>query len=113
MNWNAVTPFVDATPKELQDAAGITQFVGADGWYQTINGLLVQGGKANIISNSTTGVSFNVAFQSQVLFVFTQAISGGAGNGYVNVFPGSVALDMFVAQNTGNSKDFYWLALGV
>lgn len=113
MNWNGIIPYLAATPQELQEAAGITQFVGANGWYQTINGLLVQGGKINIISGSSATAFFPAPFTSQLLFVTAQVLFGSSNAGYSSIDPANTDLTKVTIYNTGNSKDYYWLAVGV
>lgn len=113
MNWNAVGAYGDTTVSELQEAAGITQFPSANGWYQTINGILVQGGTITIANNATLTVPFHVAFQTQLLGVFTQAIASGLLNYAGVIVAASTDLTQFTVTNTGVTKDFYWLALGV
>jgi hypothetical protein len=114
MSWNSIPGLSPDSLRNLQEAAGITQFP-SDGtsWYQVINGLYIQGGKVTIGAGATIVVPFKIPLPVQVLGVFTQGLIAGAGNGYVNIDPAGSDLTQFTAVNTGAAKDFYWWAIGV
>lgn len=113
MSWNSVPGYGVTDLQQLQDAAGITQFPTATGWYQLINGLLVQGGVVNVGANATVIVPFQLAVPKQVLGIFTQAAIAGVGNGYGTIDPAGSNLQQFTLVNTGPAKDYYWWAIGV
>lgn len=113
MSWNSIPSYGLTDLKQLQDAAGVTQFPSDTSWYQLINGLLVQGGKVAIGANTSLVVPFLVGNPTQLLSVFTQPILAGTGNGYGSIDPAGTNLNQFTLVNTGAAKDYYWWAVGV
>jgi len=119
MNNNSVVPYTNATLAELQQAAGIGQFTGADGWDILMSGFLFQGGLSAIIPvDGSLVVTFNKAYPQQVFGVFLQAIYPSANDtavvnnsGFIKA--GSVALDSFIIINDADAKQFYWWAIGL
>ena len=108
-NTNAVLPYIGGNLKELADTIGITQFPSEKSWYQTIGGLLVQGGFIATLAGSTNVISFNAAYPTQVLGVWIQVIGGTGNNAYIN----AVSLDDFELHNGASNRDYYWWAVGV
>lgn len=110
-NTNAVTPFTGATLAELNDALGITQFPSETNWYQTVGGILIQGGFVdNVGSGATVAVPFNVGYPTQVLSVFVQGIGTSVLGWSVN----NVTTAGFDLVNAAvANRDFYWWAIGV
>jgi hypothetical protein len=113
-NTNAIIPYSEVSPEELANTIGITQFPSADAWYQTIGGLLIQGGLTSSIAlNTSVLVDFNQAFNKQVLGVFVQArYTSGATNENTGMVD-SILLNRFTLRNGGDAKTFYWWAIGV
>lgn len=111
--WSSVPGYGETDLNQLQQAAGITQFSGANGWYQLINGILVQGGIVNVGAGATATFPFQVAITSQLLGVFLQAQNAAAGSGYGSIDIATTNLQQFTIVNTGVAKDFFWLAIGV
>lgn len=110
-NTNAITPFVGASLSDLNDALGITQFPSERSWFQTIGGLLVQGGYvAAVGSGATVAVPFNVGYPTQVLGVFVQPLGTSVLGHAVNNVTTS-GFDLVNAAVAG--RDFYWWAIGV
>jgi hypothetical protein len=110
-NTNAVTPFNEPTLKELADSLGITQFTTETNWFQTIGGVLIQGGSiAGVSSGATVVVPFNVGFPTQVLGVFAQV----RGTSVLGWSVTAVDIEKFSIVNAvGAVRDFYWWAIGV
>lgn len=108
---NAILPFNGADLQNLTDAIGITQFQGADKWYQTIGGILIQGGRIVGATHPATNiVPFNVGFPTQCLGVFCQAIGTSAHSWAVN----NVTTAQFdLHTSSGSAQNFYWWAIGV
>lgn len=113
MSWNSVPGYDVDNLRALQEAAGITQFPDATGWYQLINGLLVQGGVVAVGANTSIVVPFQIGMPQQILGIFVQAAIAGVGNGYGTVDPAGTTLQQFTLVNTGAAKDYYWWAIGV
>lgn len=91
---NAIPKYTQASKDELQNSAGITGFDKDGGkWNQTINGLVVQGGK----TSSSGEVTFGMKFQKQLLGIFVSA--GTLSTESTTGFTASAAC--------------YWLAIGV
>lgn len=110
-NTNAITPFAEATPAELNNSIGITQFPSETNWHQTIGGLLIQGGFVdNVGSGATVAVPFNTGYPTQVLGVYVQAIGTSVLGWSVNNVTTS-GFDLINAAVAG--RDFYWWAIGV
>lgn len=112
-NWNSVPGYGLSDVDQLQEAAGVTQFTSDTGWYQILNGLLVQGSKVAVGANTSLAVPFLAAFPQQLLGVFVQPIVAGVGNGYGTVDPAGTDLTQFTLVNTGAAKSYYWWAIGV
>lgn len=110
-NTNAVIPFLDASLRELNDSIGITQFPSETNWYQTIGGILIQGGTVLAVgSAATVAVSFNAGYPTQVLGVFVQAKGASVLGWSVD----TVTLSGFNLINAAvANRDFYWWAIGV
>lgn len=102
-NNNAVSPYVDATIRDVQEAAGVGQFYGATGWAVTMSGFHKQGNKVNVPAGGSVIVPFNEAFPKQVLGIFTQP------GGLVS----AESLTGFTLANPGAAASFYWWAIGV
>lgn len=110
-NRNAVSPFDSPSLRDLADSIGITQFPSETNWWQTMGGLLIQGGK---ILGATHGapvvVPFNVGFITQCLGVWCQELGTNAHSWSVN----NVTKNQFeLILASGPAKDFYWWAIGV
>lgn len=91
---NAIPKYTPASKDELQNAGGITGFEKEGGkWNQTINGLVIQGGKAS----GAGAVKFGMKFQKQLLGVFVSA--------------GTVSAESTTEFTT--SAACYWMAVGV
>ena len=102
-NTNAVSPYLDATPNDVQVAAGIAKFYGEFGWSITMSGFLKQGNKVSVPAGGSVIVQFNEAFPKQVLGIFLQP-------------SGSVSAESrtgFTITNPGAASFFYWWAIGV
>ena len=108
---NAVAPFNDPSLRQLADAMGITQFPSETNWYQTMGGLLIQGGKVLGVGHpGSTVIPFNVGFLTQCLGVFCQELGTNAHSWSVN----NVTNNQFeLLLSSGPAKDFYWWAIGV
>ena len=108
-NSNSILPFNAATLKNLVDTVGITQFTSETNWYQTIGGLILQGGKTGLIATGAQ-IDFNVSFPKQCLGVFV-TIEHTAG---LSVAANLVTQDKFNIQYTGGAtRSIYWFAIGV
>lgn len=110
-NTNAVTSFNGTSLEELNEAIGITQFPSDTNWYQTIGGLLIQGGLVEAVgSGATVTVPFNVGYPTQVLGVFVQS----KGTGVLGWSVDNVTQAGFDLVNAAiANRDFYWWAIGV
>lgn len=110
-NRNAITPFLRGTPEELANAIGITQFPSETSWYQTIGGLLIQGGLIESVTHpGPFAVAFNVGFVTQVLYVQVQEVGTNAHASSVS----GISLTGFdLYTSSAPAKDFYWFAIGV
>lgn len=109
--FNAALPFTGVKLEELADSIGITQFPSDIAWYQTIGGLLIQGGRVDSVgSGATVVVPFNVGFPTQVLGVFIQARGTSVLGWSVNNIT-TAQFDLINAAVAGRS--FYWWAIGV
>lgn len=110
-NTNAVAPFNDPSLRQLADSLGITQFPSATNWYQTMGGILVQGGQVTGVgSAATVVVPFNVGFPIQCLGVFVQAQGTSVLGWSVN----NVTQAQFELVNAAvAARSFYWWAVGV
>ena len=108
---NAVLPYSRPTLRDLTETIGITQFPSETNWFQTIGGLLIQGGVVSGVgSGATVSVPFNVGFTIQVLGVFVQA----RGASVLGWSVGTVTLADFQLINAAVAgRDFYWWAIGV
>lgn len=108
---NAVAPFNDPSLRQLAESLGITQFPSETNWYQTMGGLLIQGGTVTGVgSGATVVVPFNVGFITQTLGVFVQAKGTGVLGWSVN----NVTKNQFELVNAAvAARDFYWWAVGV
>lgn len=108
---NAVLPFTDATQKDLTDTIGITQFPSANSWYQTIGGLLIQGGLVTGAgSGATVVVPFHAGYPTQVLGVFVQAQGTSVLGWSVN----NITTAQFELVNAAvAARSFNWWAIGV
>lgn len=114
IDWNSVVGYIKPDLQALQEAAGITQFdATGNGWYQVMNGLLVQGSIVSVGANASLVVPFQQPMPLQILGVFVQAIVAGVGNGYGTIDPAGTNLQQFTLVNTGIAKDYYWWAIGV
>lgn len=110
MGYNAIPPYLGATPGELQEALGVTRFVSETNWFQTVGGLLIQGGlESSVGSAATVTVSFNAAFPKQCLGVFIQPI----GTSLLGFSVDNVTLEDFDLVNAAVVRDFYWWAIGL
>jgi len=113
---NSVIPFLGASSRDLQEAAGITQFPSQYEWFQVVNGLIIQGGyvealstTTNIISFTTTNIiSFVAPFGKQTLGVFIQVVAAATNDSYVN----AVTLNNFELINLAGARNYYWWAIG-
>lgn len=118
-NTNSIAQYQGASAAELQEAAGVTRFLpSSTEWYQTINGLLIQGGLFGpVAGNTLTGnIPFNAGFPKQVLGIFLQPIgttTAGAGTIY-SAGANVVDLNNFqIANDAATPRSFYWWAIGV
>ena len=108
-NTNSIIPFLGAGLQDLQDTIGITQFPSGTNWYQTIGGLLIQGGFLTVSSSAVTTVPFNAGYPTQVLGVWIQSVGGSHNNAHID----NVTLAQFELHNGGSTRDYYWWAIGV
>jgi len=108
-SYNSVTPFLGATPKELQESLGITQFPTAHEWYQVIGGLIVQGGYIEVASSSVLAVNLPAPYEKQTLGVWLQTEGAAHNTAYVD----NVTLSSFEISNGVGIRHYYWLSLGV
>lgn len=102
-NNNAVSPYIDASPTDVQLAAGIAKFYGEFGWSITMSGFLKQGNKVAVSAGDSVIVQFNEAFPKQLLGIFLQpsgTVSAESRTG-------------FTITNPGAASSFYWWAIGV
>lgn len=112
-NNNSILPFGVASLRELQETAGITRFEG-DSWNQVVGGLILQGGRASIGTNSSLPIAFPVPYPKKVLGIFTQGIypvisvAAGENEGVL----GEITLIGFSFGNDATAKDYYWWAIG-
>lgn len=108
---NSILPYTGAQLSEIPDAIGITQFPSATNWFQTIGGLIIQGGIVTAVgSGATVIVPFNVGFTIQVLNVFVQAQGTSVLGWSVN----NITLAQFELINAAVAgRDFHWWAIGV
>lgn len=116
---NSVIPYLDASNKDLTEAAGITRISGASAteWNQLINGLIFQGGLSpSIALDSSQAILFSVVFPTKCLGVFLQAVYSPAGAGNENsglVSTAGLSTSGFTLINDGTAKQFYWWAIGI
>lgn len=108
-NTNAVVPFLGGTLPEALESLGITQFEGATGWYQTIAGILIQGGTVEVLASATAPIAFHAAVPTQLLGIWIQTVGGTTNGAYVNV----PDLEGFDLVNGGSDRTYYWWAIGV
>lgn len=108
-NTNAISPFFNATPAQLQEAVGITQFPTDTEWFHTFGGLLMQGGRVNIPGGTAVLIPYNAGFPTQVLCIMAQPLDSSA----TFHISGYTSLADFTLHNTGSDKDFFWWAIGV
>lgn len=110
-NTNAVAPFNDPSLRNLADSLGITQFPSETNWWQTVGGLLIQGGLAVAVPHpGPTVIQFNVGFPIQCLGVFPQQL-GTSIHAWSVV---NVTKDQFgLLISNPPARDFYWWAIGV
>lgn len=119
INHNSIVPFFGAERKDLQEAAGITQFLpSGTEWYHSFEGLLIQGGlTASLAGNAlSASIPFNVGFPKQVLGVFiTPKGTAVAGTGIkYSAAVSIVDLGNFkIANDSGTASQFYWWAIGL
>jgi hypothetical protein len=114
-NINAITPLNLASLKDVHEAIGVTQYVSLTNWYQTIGGLLIQGGLVEAApADAAIIVPFNVGFNKQILGIFIQAIytPAGAGNENTGMVHPTFTLSQWTLVNDGVVKDFFWWAIG-
>lgn len=104
-----ILPYLRGTPEEAADAIGITQFPSENHWFQTIGGLLIQGGKIEVGSAATLTVDFNASYPKQVFGVWIQPI----GTSLLGFSVDAVTLDSFDIVNAAIVREFYWWAIGV
>jgi hypothetical protein len=111
-NTNAIASFTSPSSEELNEAVGITQFQSETNWFQTIGGILIQGGRVNgIASDATVVVPFNAGFPTQVLQVFVQPL-GTSVLGWSIADPPNKN-NFSIINAAFGPRDFYWWALGV
>lgn len=114
-NINSVTPLNIASLKDIHESLGVTQYTSLTNWYQTIAGLIIQGGKIIAApADANTAVSFNVGFNKQVLGIFVQSLyqPAGAGNENTGMVHPTFTLSTWTLVNDGVVKDFFWWAVG-
>ena len=109
-NTNSVIPYDKPTLKNVADTVGITQFPSETSWFQTIGGLIFQGGKVSAAASAaTTVVNFPAPYPTQALGVWLQ-VSGAAGNNADVTIPG---LNSFNLNNGVGIRDYFWWSVGV
>lgn len=109
-NINSIPPYTTATLQELQEAAGVTQFVGTSEWNQITNGLQIQGGQVDVAGGASATVDFSAPYETQLLGVFLQVIGGAENGAYIGAAP---TLADFVIHNGAGNRTYYWWAIGV
>jgi len=105
---NSVIPFLGASSRDLQEAAGITQFPSQYEWFQVVNGLIIQGGYVEALGTTTNIISFVAPFGKQTLGVFIQVVAAATNDSYVN----AVTLNNFELINLAGARNYYWWAIG-
>ena len=109
-NINSVSPLLQASLFELQEAAGVTQFPSETSWYQIINGLQIQGGRISVADAATVDIPFVAPYETQVLGVWVQVVGGAENGAHLSAVP---ALDKFTLVNGVGDRTYFWWALGV
>ena len=109
-NTNSIASYESANPRELQEAAGITQFPSATEMFQVLNGLQIQVGKVDVAGGATLTVNFPAPYEKQVLGVFLQVLAGAENGAYIDPVP---ALASFDLHNGAGNRSYYWWAIGV
>ena len=112
-NDNSIVRFTNASPKEIQETIGITNFEGSSGteWNQTIGGLIFQGGVISDPGGNGGQAVFSIPFPKQVLFVTAFPFNS---TGEHNVSGASITLTGFrINNNHGGAVNYYWFAIGV
>lgn len=108
-NTNAVVPFLGGTLPDALESLGVTQFPSGTEWFQTIGGLLVQGGKVDVVAAATASIEFPAGVPTQLLGIWIQTVGGTTNGAYVNV-PTLAGFDLV---NGASDRTYYWWALGV
>ena len=117
-NVNAIPPFAGATVRDVHESIGVSQLsAGGDenAWYQTIGGLLIQGGRVNDVPGAgSVIVNFNAAYPKKVLGVWLQLIANAlAGAPLYRDFVNVIDLTQFELFNDYlDDSSFYWIAVG-
>lgn len=120
-NRNAIIPYdrISVKTEDLAETVGITQFAiddNEDNWFQTIGGLLIQGGRiVDVPANSSQTIDFHRAYPKKVFGVWIQLIAAALagsppGRHFVNV----ISLSQFDVYNDYvDDSTYYWWAVGV
>lgn len=108
-NTNAIARLLQPSLQELSDSLGVTQFPSDVLWYQTLGGLLVQGGKVSVPGAGSLLISYNAGFPTQVLYVGAQPLDA-TGAFHIT---GYTSLNDFTLHNAGGVRNFFWWAIGV
>lgn len=109
-NTNAIAPYLGATAADLAEAGGITQFQGVETWYQTIGGVLVQGGLTDFIAaNTVFSVDFPAGIPKQLLTILASPLGSVLADWSID----NVSLSGFDIRNGNSTRRFYWEAKGV
>ena len=112
MSWNSIGGYSTASPEEIRDAGGITQFPSSTSFFQIVNGLQIQGGITDVIAiGGTLIIPFPAPYETQVLGVFLQPVNAAAS--YGSVVPAGTNLTQFQIINGLVAGAFYWWAIGV
>lgn len=106
---NALPGFTDTDVKQLLETAGVASFVSDTGFYQVINGILVQVGRTGSVSSGAT-IPFHAGFTKQVLGVFVTPITSTL---IYDTGVNTVTLTNFKIYLPSGPSSVYWLALGV
>jgi len=107
MNNNALAGLQYSSVEELLNAMGVAQFPGADNFYITISGILIQAGvTGSIPASGTVAVPYNVGYPQRCMGVILTPRSA-AGSAAAN--PGQ---NSFTLVNGSVANQYTWLAWG-
>ncbi|GGG81712.1 pyocin knob domain-containing protein [Paenibacillus radicis (ex Gao et al. 2016)] len=83
----------------------------SNGYQKLASGLIIQWGTVSVPNNTSTRVTYPIAYPVNIVNV-TATIIGGGGVGYTVALPGVTLAQLEVYQSSGSARQISWMTMG-